>query len=100
VDVAIHASKESLMRQKINKEVSIVSFYNSRKQIAQPYVISWNNQDHTVGEIGYHHKIYDGKICHHIFELVNSQQTLWFRLDFNTDNLHWTLQEVSDGNAD
>ena len=67
MDVAIHASKESLMRQKINKEVSIVSFYNSRKQIAQPYVISWNNQDHTVGEIGYHHKIYDGKICHHIF---------------------------------
>jgi hypothetical protein len=88
------------MKSKINQEVSVVSFYNSRKQVAQPYVISWNNRDFTVGEIGYHHKIYDGKICHHIFELTNSEQTLWFRLNYNTDNLHWVLEEVSDGNAD
>jgi hypothetical protein len=94
------APKRMNMRSKINQEVSVVSFYNSRKQVAQPYVISWNNRDFTVGEIGYHHKIYDGKICHHIFELTNSEQTLWFRLNYNTDNLHWVLEEVSDGNAD
>ena len=88
------------MKYKVDKEVSVVSFYNSRKQIAQPYVVSWNNHDHTVGEIGYHRKIYDGKVCHHIFELTNSEQTLWLRLNFNTDTLHWKLEEVSDGNAD
>ena len=88
------------MRSKINKEVSVVSFYNSRKQQAQPYVISWNNTDFTVGEIGYHHKIYNGKVCHHIFELVNSEQTLWLRLNLNTDTLHWVLEEISDGQAD
>ena len=88
------------MKQKINQEVSVISFYNCKKQIAQPYVISWQNTDYTVGEIGYHHTIYDGRTCHHIFELVNSEQSLWFRLNFNTENLHWRLEEVSDGNAD
>ncbi|MCB9817121.1 MAG: hypothetical protein R3B12_02590 [Candidatus Saccharimonadales bacterium] len=88
------------MKSKINQEISVVSFYNARNQRAQPYAISWQNKDYTVGEIGYHHKVYDGKICHHIFELVDSEQSLWFRLNFNTDNLHWTLEEVSDGNAD
>jgi hypothetical protein len=88
------------MKTVINQEVSVVSFYNSRKQQAQPYVISWNNKDFTVGKIGYHHKIYDGKVCHHIFELVNSEETVWFRLNYNTDNLHWLLEEVSDGQAD
>jgi len=88
------------MKQRIDQEVSVISFYNCKKQRAQPYVISWHNKDYTVGTIGYHHTIYSGKTRHHIFELVDTEHTLWFRLNLNTDNLHWTLEEVSDGNAD
>jgi hypothetical protein len=42
----------------------------------------------------------DGQTLHHIFELVDRQETLWFRLNLDTSNLHWLLEAVSDGNAD
>ncbi|MCU0667037.1 MAG: DUF3876 domain-containing protein [Patescibacteria group bacterium] len=88
------------MKSKINQEVSVISVFSSRLQTAKPHLISWQNKDYKVGEIGYHHKIYSGRICHHIYELTDQDQTLWFRLSFNTDNLRWVLEEISDGNTD
>lgn len=87
------------MREKINEEVSVVMYYSSRKKLALPHLISWNGREYIVGKIGYQHKIYDGKIAYHIFELVDKDSSMWFRLKLNTDNLHWVLEAVSDGNA-
>lgn len=87
------------MIEKINEEVSVVLVYSARKKTALPHLINWQNKDYRVGKIGYHHKIYDGKTLHHIYELTDAQQTLWFRLSLNTANLHWTLEKVSDGHA-
>jgi hypothetical protein len=87
------------MREKINEEVSVVMYYSARKRIGLPHTISWQNTEYSVGKIGYHHKIMDGKVMHHIFELVVKDKPLWMRLNFNTDNLHWTLEAVSDGLA-
>lgn len=91
--------REVVMREKINEEVSVVMYYSSRKKVALPHLISWNGREYPVGKIGYHHKIYEGRVAHHIFELIDKNNTLWFRLNFNTDNLHWILEAVSDGNA-
>lgn len=88
------------MREKINEEVSVVMYYSARKRQALPYLISWQNRDYQVGKIGYHHTVKEGATLHHIFELVDKPETIWFRLNLNTDNLHWTLEAVSDGNAD
>lgn len=88
------------MKAKINQEVSVISVFSSKHKTAQPRLISWQNKEYKVGEIGYHHVIYNGNIYHHIFELADIEQTLWFRLNLNTKNLHWILEEVSDGNAD
>lgn len=87
------------MREIINEEVSVIMYYSLRTRQAKPYLISWRNNDYRVGKIGYQHKIYDGKIAHHIFELTDKKATIWFRLNLNTDNLHWLLEVVSDGNA-
>lgn len=87
------------MREKINEEVSVVMYYSARKRSALPYKIIWQSREYMVGKIGYHHKVYDGKVAHHIYELVDGDETMWFRLDFNTDNLHWVLEAVSDGLA-
>lgn len=88
------------MRQKINEEISVVMFYSAKNKLAQPHLLSWRNVEYEVGKIGYHHRIFKGRTAHHIYELVDKASSLWFRLNFNTDNLHWTLEVISDGNAD
>lgn len=87
------------MKQAINEEVSVVMYYSARQRTAQPYTISWQNKEYPVGEIGYHHTVWEGRTLHHIYELVDKDQTLWFRLNFDTSNLHWLLEAVHDGLA-
>ena len=87
------------MREKIKEEVSVVMYFSARQKLAIPHLISWQNKEYQVGKIGYHHSVKEGAVLHHIFELVDKEQSLWFRLRLNTSNLHWTLEAVSDGLA-
>ena len=87
------------MRERIDEEVSVVMYYSARKRVALPHIMSWRGEEYDVGEIGYHHKVLDGKTLHHVFEFIDKTSTYWFRLNFNTDNLHWNLEVISDGNA-
>jgi hypothetical protein len=87
------------MREKINEEVSVVMYCSARTRAAQPHTISWQNREYRVGKIGYHHTVRDGQTLHHVFELVDTAETLWFRLNLDTSNLHWVLEAVSDGLA-
>lgn len=87
------------MREKINEEVSVVMYYSAKQRRAMPYTISWQNKEYSVGTIGYHHSVREGATLHHIFELVDKENSLWFRLNFDTSNLHWLLEAVSDGLA-
>jgi hypothetical protein len=87
------------MREKIDEEVSVVMYYSAKKKMALPHIISWRGEEYSVGEIGYHHKVNDGKVLHHVFEFADKATSYWFRLNFNTDNLHWTLEAISDGDA-
>ena len=87
------------MREPINERVSVLSVYSCRKHYFAPYTISWHNREYKIGEIGFHHQVKEGDILHHIFECVDSQKMLWFRLNFDTKKLTWTLEVVSDGLA-
>ena len=87
------------MREKINEEVSVVMYYSARQRRAAPHLISWQNRDYAVGKIGYYHHVWEGKTLHHIWELVDKEETMWFRLNLDTSNLHWLLEAVSDGLA-
>jgi hypothetical protein len=88
------------MREIIGEEVSVGLFFNARRRAVQPHIIEWRNQRYIAGVIGFHHTIWQGKILHHIYELVDQDETIWMRLNFNTENLHWMLEAVSDGLAD
>lgn len=87
------------MREKINEEVSVVMYYSAAKRLALPHLIRWQNKDYSVGKIGYHHTIKNGTTLHHIFELTDKDDNLWFRLNLDTSNLHWKLEAISDGMA-
>lgn len=88
------------MRENINEEVSVVMYYSAKQRRAMPHTISWQNQEYTVKELGYHHSYDEGKTLHHIFELTVKETDLWMRLNFNSKNLHWVLEMVSDGSPD
>ena len=87
------------MREIINQEVGVVMYYDPKRRLALPHLIRWHNQDYQIGKLGYYHIVNVGKTRHHIFEVVDRQETIWFRLNFNSDNLHWRLEAISDGEA-
>ena len=87
------------MREPINQEVSVVMSYSARAKRAQPYLLNWQNKDYYVGKIGYYHSYMEGAERQHIFELVDKEETLWFRLRLDGSNLHWTLEAIHDGLA-
>ena len=87
------------MREVINEEVSVVMIYSAKKRSALPHIISWQNKEFRVGKIGYHHSVKVGDTRHHIYELVDASNSLWFRLNLDTSNLHWKLEAIHDGLA-
>jgi len=87
------------MREKINEEVSVVMYYSAKKKLAQPHLIQWKNKEYAVGKIGYYHNYMEGADKQHIYELIDADNSLWFRLRLDTGNLHWTLESIHDGLA-
>ena len=85
------------MRETINEAVSVVLYYSAKKREALPLLVRWQNKDYAVGKLGYYHKVKVGDTLHHIFEVVDKDNTLHFRLNLDTSNLHWTLEATNDG---
>jgi hypothetical protein len=85
------------MREIINEEVSVVMFYSAKQRIAKPHLLHWQSKDYSIGVIDYYRSVKEGSVLFHIYEFVNTEETLWFRIKLNTSNLHWTLEAVSDG---
>ena len=87
------------MREKVNQEVSVVSYYSAKQKVFVPHLLHWQNKDYSLGPVDFHHDYMDGQERQHIFELCDKETSLWFRLRLNTANLHWTLEAVHDGLA-
>lgn len=86
------------MQSVINEKVSVLTFYNHLNGSISLKKINWRGRVYSLTQLGYHHKVKEGtKLCH-IFSVCN--QSLAFRLKLDTDNLHWTLEAISDGNPD
>ena len=85
------------MREKIHQKVSVASYYSARRGASLPYMVRWKNRDYKVGEVGSTHKYKHGDTWHHIFDFVDDNETLHFRLNFNTKELSWSLEVIDDG---
>jgi hypothetical protein len=60
-----------------------------------PKYVLWRGKNHLITQIGLHHHYREGKTLHHIFSVATS--TLFMRLNFDTENLNWNLEEINDG---
>jgi len=83
------------MHQKINQKVSVITVFDQKKSLVMPIKIKWQGKVHPIKKLGYHHHYRQGRDLIHIFSVAN--QSLAFRLRLNSTNLHWLLEEVSDG---
>lgn len=86
------------MIRKISEPVSVVTTYRADTRQVRPISLSWGHHDYSISQVGLRHTYRDGITRHHVFSVVGGN--LFFRLNFNADNLSWTLEEISDGLPD
>lgn len=86
------------MHLKVNVPVSVIFVYEPNGAKVSPLKVRWDGRVYTITKVGLHHHFREGRILHHIFSVVSDET--FFRLNLNTDNLSWRLEEVSDGLPD
>ena len=83
------------MIEKVSVPVSVSFTFDSQKRKVLPKWLVWNGRLYPVLKVGLHHTFREGRSLFHVFSVVS--RTLFFRLVLNTENLHWRLEEISDG---
>jgi hypothetical protein len=82
------------MREVINERVEVITVYNRIKG-AMPYRIRWQGRDYKVAKLAYYFRKRIGRVMIHVFHI--STDNLDMCLEFDGENLHWMLREVTDG---
>jgi hypothetical protein len=82
------------MIQKIDAPISVILKHDHLKRTTLPVKIKWENKDYFINKIGYHHKYHSGRVLVHVYSVITN--TLFFRLELNTDNLLWRVTEIAD----
>lgn len=85
------------MQELINEKVSVISSYNRQTGLVTPRKIHWQGKDYLVEKLTYYHRIRQGRLLLHIFHVTDG--VMDFRLSLNSENLHWKLEEITDGTA-
>ncbi len=84
------------MIETIQEKVEVIlRFRLMPKPETEIYKIRWRGKEYLIKEIAYHHKVWEGRTRMHKFAV--STGNLDFRLNYDTENLFWVLEEVSDG---
>lgn len=86
------------MIQRLKTPVSATLVFDHTKRSVFPREVIWQGRAYSVVKVGLHHTYRTGRTLYHVFSVQTPG--LFLRLVFNTDNLHWTLEEISDGLPD
>ena len=86
------------MRETLQEKVSVNLVFNCKTGQILPKHLGWRGRSYTINKTGLHHTYRSGRVLIHVFSV--SDGTMFFRLELNTETLHWTLNEVSDGLPD
>ncbi len=83
------------MIEKISVLVSVGVVFNHKTRKTIPKWVLWEGKTYQIVKIGLHHTFREGRTLYHVFSVAST--TLFFRLELNTENLFWRLEEISDG---
>jgi len=85
------------MHEKINEKISVITKYDRMKGTVMPIKLRWQGRDYIIEKLAYYHRIREGRNIHHIFYVSDGNMDFKLRLDSET--LHWTLEETTDGTS-
>lgn len=86
------------MNENMNEKVSVIAVFNQETGLVIPKKIRWHNCDYLIKSLAYYHRVRQGKNIIHVFNVTDGN--LDFRLSLNSENLHWTLEEIYDRSGD
>ena len=86
------------MIEKVSGPVSVSLSFDSEKRSVLPKWLVWNGRLYPIVKVGLHHRQRRGRTLYHIFSVAS--KNLFFRLELNTETLHWRLEEIADGLPD
>jgi predicted transcriptional regulator len=83
------------MNEIINEKVSVITKYDRMTGVNLPVKLLWQGRERRIIKLGFHHTKREGRKLLHIFTVTDGHLAYYLSLD--TETLHWTLMEVSDG---
>ena len=87
------------MIEKINEPISVALLYNGEKRQTRIWVLEWRKKRYLVSRLGFQHVKKMGNRLYQVFEVLTTDG-LQMCLLLDTQSLNWTLEEVSDGQAE
>jgi hypothetical protein len=85
------------MIQKVSVPAGVTLVFDHRRRAVAPAEVVWDGKPYKIVRVGLHHTYREGRTLFHVFSAAS--ETMFFRLVLNTDNLFWTLEEISDGES-
>lgn len=85
------------MHELINQKISVISKYDQNNGSFLPVKLLWQGRVRYITSLGLHYTKHQGRKLLHIFTVTDNH--LAYSLNFDTENLNWTLLEISDGNT-
>lgn len=83
------------MIQKIQSPISVSLIFDHKTRKVFPKAVEWEGKTYLINKIGLHHTYRVGKTLYHVFSVESP--SLFFRLVLDTDTLHWSVEEIADG---
>jgi hypothetical protein len=84
------------MIEQVQERVEVILRFRLTPQVeTEIYKIRWRGKEYTITKQAYHYKVWDGRTRLHKFAVSSKNYDL--RLTYNTENLFWILEEISDG---
>ena len=81
------------MTEHIDERVSVSLLSNHLKGTVGPAVVYWRGRRYTITKVGLRHTLHDGRALCHVFSVTDGDT--FFKLQFNTESLHWKLLEIA-----
>lgn len=85
------------MQEKVGEKVSVIASFNRETGKTEPRKMRWQGRDYVFKKYAYQRKSRVGRDLIHTF--YASTEGMDFKLNLNTDNLIWTLEEITDGST-
>lgn len=84
------------MQETIKEKISVISRFDRSTGVFMPAQLKWQGKTRIITALGFHYTLRQGRKLVHIFSVTD--RLLCYYLSFDTETLHWTLIEISDGN--